>query len=306
MLTDAAIKRLQPRASAYRVFCPSLPGFTVKVLPSGNKVFELRNRGHYYRLGAFGRTPLSVAREKARALLARLDQGLPAFPEPEPTATLGALLEAWLVHQRAQGRRRLDDTEHLLRANLPAALLAQPAKTVTPAEIRSVLAACHQRGARVLANRLRAHLHSLFQWGLRADHDPARLADPILFGIEINPVAAVPRDAGAEQPGERVLTWAEVRALWDAEEPALSWLARQGVRLLLVTGQRVNEIAQAAWSEFDLDAGLWTLPAARCKGKRDHLVPLGPLAVRLLSELHEVYPGDWLFPARSVAGASAP
>lgn len=212
MLTDAAIRRLPPKPSAYRVFCPSIPGFAVKVLPSGHKVFELRTRGRYYRLGTVGLTPLSAAREKARAMLARLDQGLPALPPPDTSASLGDLLNAWLAHQRAQGRRRIGDTERLLRANLPAALLIKPAKTILPADIRGVLAACHQRGARVLANRLRAHLHGMFQWGLRADHDPARLADPILFGIESNPVAAVPRDAGAEKPGERVLTWGEVRS----------------------------------------------------------------------------------------------
>lgn len=305
MLTDSAIRRLMPSASAYRVFCPSLPGFAVKVLPSGSKVFELRTRGHYYRLGAVGLTPLSAAREKARAILSRLDQGLPAIPEPESTATFSTLLDAWLAHQRAQGRRRVDEVERLIRANLPAALLDKPAKTVTSADIRGVLAACHQRGARVLSNRLRAHLHGMYQWGLQADHDPARLADPVLFGIETNPVSAIPRDAGAEKPGERVLTWAEVRTLWNADE-ALSWIARQGVRLLLVFGCRVNECIQARWAEFDLDAGLWTLPAARVKNRREHLVPLGPLAVTLLRELREVYPGDYLFPARNAIGAGRP
>jgi integrase len=304
MFTDASIRRLSPKASAYRVFCPSVTGFSVKVMPSGSKVYELRKQGRYYRLGTVGLTPLSAAREKARTILARLDQGLPALETPSG-ATLEALLIAWLAHQSRAGRRRLADTERLLRANLPAALLAQPARTITPADLRSVLAAVHQRGARVLANRLRAHLHGLFAWGLKADHDPARLADPILFGIEVNPVAAIPRDAGAEHPGERVLSWSEVRRVWNDEE-GLSWLARHAVRLLLLTGQRVNEVCQAHWAEFDLDQGIWTLPAARCKGKRDHLVPLTPLAVELLRELHEVYPGDYLFPARNVPGASRP
>jgi integrase len=305
MLTDAAIRRLPSKPSAYRVFCPSVPGFAVKVLPSGGKVYELRTRGHYYRLGAVGLTPLSAAREKARAILARLDQGLPAIPEPDTSASLATLIDAWLVHQRAQGRRRIDDTERLLRRNLPPALLAKPAKTITPADIRAVLAACHQRGARVLSNRLRAHLHGLFQWGLRADHDPARLADPVLFGIEVNPVAAIPRDAAAERPGERVLAWGEMRVVWHTET-GLSWIARQAVRLLLTTGQRVNEVCQAAWAEFDLEAGTWTIPASRSKGKRDHLIPLGPLAVGLLEELRAVYPSPWLFPARNVPGASKP
>jgi integrase len=63
---------------------------------------------------------------------------------------------------------------------------------------------------------------------------------------------------------------------------------------------------QAAWSEFDLETGVWTLPAERHKGKRTLLTPLTPLMIELLTELREVYPGDYLFPARSVSGAGAP
>ena len=94
--------------------------------------------------------------------------------------------------------------------------------------------------------------------------------------------------------------------LWTADEAALTWLARQGIRLLLLTGARVNEICQAGWSEVDLNADIWTLPAARVKNRRDHLLPITPYIKECLLELKEAYPGDWLFPARNVAGASQP
>lgn len=137
-----------------------------------------------------------------------------------------------MVHQRGLGRRHLDDVDRLIRANVPLALLGKPAKSVTATDIREVLAAVHARGSRVLANRLRAHLHSLFSYGLQADHDPSRLSDPILFGIEVNPVTAIPRDADAEHPRDRVLTWPEIRAVWDSD--VLTWPARQACRLLLL------------------------------------------------------------------------
>lgn len=145
---------------------------------------------------------------------------------------------------------------------------------------------------------------SLFAYGLRADHDPRRLSDPILFGLTTNPVSAIPRDAGAEHPGERVLTWCEVRAVWQGDR--LTWPARQAVRLLLLTGARVNEVCQAAWAEFDLDAGVWTLPAARAKNHRTLLTPLPPLAIDLLKELRDIFGDIWLFPARNSVSAAAP
>ena len=309
MLSETAIKKLEPRACAYRVFdtC-GIPGFGVQVTPAGNRGYFLRYRedgkSRYLSLGHHPHTPLSAAREKARAARARLDQGLPLVDAPAPSATLDALLRTWLEHQRANDRRGLDTIERMIRGNVPPDTLSLPARSVTPEHIRAALAVIHQRGARVRANRVRAHLHAMFAYGLKADHDPRRMADPTLFGVTVNPVAAIPRDAGAETARDRVLSWPEIRALWGNED--LPWAARQACRLLLLTGQRVNEICQAAWAEFDIDAGLWTLPAARSKNHRTHLVPLSPPVVALLEELREVYPGDWLFPCRNMARAAKP
>lgn len=308
MLSESVIRKLPPKESAYRVMDGGeLRGFGVRVTPGGDKAYFLRytesGKTRWLALGHHPHTPLSAAREKARNALARLDQGLPLVEVATPSATLDALLRAWLEHQRANDRRGLDTIERMIRGNLPPAVLALPAKEVTPEHIRAALATIHQRGARVRANRVRAHLHSMFSYGLKADHDPRRMADPVLFGVMVNPVSAIPRDAGAESARERVLSWPEIRALWTDEE--LPWAARQACKLLLLTGQRVNEVCQASWAEMDRTAALWTLPAARSKNHRTHLIPLAPQVVELLEELREVMPGDYLFPARNVAGAGA-
>jgi hypothetical protein len=238
-LTDTGIKRLEARATAYRVTCPSVTGLCVKITPAGRKSYELRvsRDGHsrYYLLGHHPETPLSAAREKARGMLARLDQGLPVVEESAalPGASFELLLQAWLAHQQSRGRRGLNDVERLLRNNLSAALLAKPAREVTSGDLRAALAVIHQRGARVLANRVRAYLHGVFSYGLQADHDPRRLSDPVLFGIVVNPVTAIPRDSGAEQPRERVLSWAEIAALWDSRK-ACPGMRGKACRLLAV------------------------------------------------------------------------
>ena len=311
--TDASIKRLAPRATAYRVFeGGALPGFHLVISPGGGKTFALQHtvagKRSFFRIGAYPAMPLSAARELARGLLATLEQGGDPRAVVAPAATGGTvenLLAAWLKHQADNGRRCIRATELIIRNNLTPTLLAKPAAQVQPADIRAVLAVVHQRGARVRANRLRAHLHSMFSYGLKADHDPRRMSDPILFSLTVNPVSAIPRDAGAETPGERVLLWAEVRAVWHSE--SLTWPARQAVRLLLLTGARVNEVCQASWSEFDLEAGLWTLPAARSKNHRTLLTPILPLAAEMLGELRDIWPdSDWLFPARNCGSAARP
>lgn len=313
MLTDAAIKRLSPRESAYRESdsC-GIAGFCVKVYPSGTRTFELRVKRDgvtkYYRLGEFGKTPLSAARDKARAILARLDQGLPAIEEPVAapvTATLAMLIDAWLIHQADRGRRRLDDVRQSLETNCQG-ILGRSAASITSADIRAVLAAIHQRGSRVMANRVRSALHTCFQYGLQHDHDPRTLYQAVLFGLTGNPVSAVPADPGAERAGERSLSWPEVRLLWIAESETISWEARQGAKLLMCLGARVNEIIGSPWDEWDLSTGVWTLPAARSKVKRDVLTPIPAMAAALLAELRGRMPSDWLFPARNSATAVKP
>ncbi|WP_434111457.1 site-specific integrase [Methylocaldum sp. GT1TLB] len=94
------------------------------------------------------------------------------------------------------------------------------------------------------------------------------------------------------------LSWEEIRTIWNTDGFHLPY--RLAIRLLLATGgQRSGEVTRAAWSEFDLDAGLWLLPAARVKNKRDHLIPLTRLALDILNDLRSIYPeSKWLFPGR--------
>ncbi len=107
------------------------------------------------------------------------------------------------------------------------------------------------------------------------------------------------------KPGERVLSWEEIREIWNTEQ--ISWTARQAIRLLLCSGNRVSEIVQAPWTEFDFDNETWTIPASRYKTKRDLMTPLTPLSIDLLRELKSMYPeSGWLFPAFNDCNASAP
>ena len=70
-------------------------------------------------------------------------------------------------------------------------------------------------------------------------------------------------------------------------------------RLLVLTGLRLNETADAKWSEFDLRNGAWIVPAARMKGRdgrvADHVVPLTADIAALLESLPRFKSGDFLF-----------
>jgi integrase len=78
-------------------------------------------------------------------------------------------------------------------------------------------------------------------------------------------------------------------------------MAARALEFTILTAARSGETFGATWAEFDLQKNVWTVPAERMKGYREHRVPLPPVVVKALKELIEVYkpePGDFVFPGQ--------
>ncbi|WP_419722239.1 tyrosine-type recombinase/integrase [Serratia fonticola] len=56
------------------------------------------------------------------------------------------------------------------------------------------------------------------------------------------------------------------------------------MRFLMVTGARKSEVTKMTWSELDLDAQIWTLPATRTKTRQERIYPLPAVLIELLKE----------------------
>ncbi|MBA3878085.1 MAG: integrase, partial [Anaerolinea sp.] len=82
----------------------------------------------------------------------------------------------------------------------------------------------------------------------------------------------------------RVLSDEEIVALWRATENS-GWPWGPFVRMLILTMQRRQEVAEMDWSEIDLNARRWTLPADRAKNDQEHVIPLTKLALAELQLL---------------------
>ena len=81
-----------------------------------------------------------------------------------------------------------------------------------------------------------------------------------------------------------------------SENGSVSALA---LRFLILTATRTSEVLQARWSEIDLEAQVWTIPAARMKAKREHRVPLPDVAIANLNALPRIDGNPYLFPGGS-------
>lgn len=112
--------------------------------------------------------------------------------------------------------------------------------------------------------------------------------------VAASPIADVTRRDVDATPNKRSVTLRldEVAQLWrvlgDPGKCKADPVTVAALRLLILTGQREREVTDADWSEFDLDAGLWRIPATRTKKQRAHLVHLAPQAVAVLRELRKI------------------
>jgi integrase len=101
-----------------------------------------------------------------------------------------------------------------------------------------------------------------------------------------------------EHPRERFLGRKEIERLSVVLSEHENQRFAHIVRLLLLTGARKGEVLNARWDQFDLEAGVWTKPAATTKQRRLHRAPLSSAAVQLLLMIRAGVPDDcpWVFP----------
>jgi integrase len=128
-------------------------------------------------------------------------------------------------------------------------------------------------GRPYVAYRLLAYARKLFNWAIARD----------LYAIQTSPCdrMRIGDFIGAREPRQRVLTDHELRLVWQASQH-LGYPNGPFVRMLILTGQRLREVANMDWAEVDLDKALWTLPGKRMKGNIPHEVPLSPPAKELI------------------------
>jgi integrase len=234
--------------------------------------FRLAGRQHIKSIGRHGSpyTP-DTARSKAKEKLGKAAGGADPFAEEAKARvaeTFGNEVKRYLERKKvAMKPRAFQEVErHLLNhAKLFHRLRLGEIDRRTVA-VR--LAEIEQASGPVARNRVRSSLSAFFAWAITEGF------------IELNPVAGT---AKAEESGtrERVLTQAELAEVWAAlEDDQFGDI----VRLLILTGQRREEIGSLRWSEVDFERGLIVLPPARTKNKRLHEVPLSPLARAIIRQ----------------------
>jgi integrase len=291
-LTEIGVKRLQaPEKGRLEVWDKCLPGFGVRVTTSGQKTFMAMYRSHgVQRRQTFGSYPavtLADARKLARKAFAQVAEGRDPSTEKRERREGGkadsfrAVQVEYLERyaKRHKRERSWREDERLIGRELLPKWGTRRIGGLSKADVLKLLDATADR-APIMANRLLALIRKFFNWSQERGY------------IETNPCAGI-KAPSKERTRERVLTDDELRKLWPAFE-AMQYPFGALFKVLLITGQRVSEVAGMRRDELALDpVPLWTLSSERTKAARQHVVPLPSLAVDLLRSLPEL--GSYVF-----------
>jgi len=306
LLTDAKIRAAKP--SARLVKLSDGGGLQLWVSPDGAKrwrlAYRLASAQKSLAIGVYPATGLREAheaREEAKRLLA--DGQDPAFVKKLAKAakatasanTFEAIASELLDKKRREGKaeKTIEKLEWLLGLALPF-IGSRCITEITAPEILAVLRRIEARGRHETATRLREIIGGVFRFAVatgRAQGDPTGALRGALPTPKVQHRAAIiePKAFGGL-----------LRALAGYDGAPET---RASLELLALTFVRPGELRAAEWAEFDLDAGVWAIPAEKMKMKRPHRVPLAPRAVAILRELQAITGGGkFLFPSiRSAA-----
>jgi integrase len=309
-LTSTAAEQMKPGKTRREVADGKASGLYLVIQPNGSKSFALRFRSPVDRdktgqraakkltLGAFDPNTreepkighaltLAGARTLAAAAMAKVERGVDPTHErraerereriPAPAAdtvsdTFGTFMKRYAkVHTRESSWR---ETERIFKTRIEPKWGRRRVQDITKRDVIDLLDSIVDDGRGVLANRALAVVRKFFNWCLERDI------------LAASPAAGV-KPPAAEASRDRVLYDDELRALWQVAEGE-KYPFGSIVKLLILSGQRVDEVREARWSEFDLDAAMWSIPGERTKNGRDHDVPLSPQAVDVLKAIPKI------------------
>ncbi|MCZ6467356.1 MAG: tyrosine-type recombinase/integrase, partial [Alphaproteobacteria bacterium] len=271
-LTNRTVAATRPRDRDVFVWDDELPGFGLRVKPSGVKsyVIQYRNRHNDSRritIGRHGVIGPEKARWKAKKMLADVQDGADPATERKDdreAPTVAELAEKYLREHAAPYKkpRSVEEDQRLLRLHVLPALGRKKVAGITRADITGLHHA--MRDTPGAANRTLALLSKMMnlaeKWGLRLDgSNPCRHVDKY-------PERKMERFLSVDELGSlgAVLAEAERTA---TELPSVI----PAVRLLMFTGARLGEILNLEWSHVDFERSCLRLPESKTGAKVIHL-----------------------------------
>jgi integrase len=290
-------------------------GLYLLTTPAGNDVnrawlfrFALNGRKREMGLGSTNTYSLKEARDRAKACRQLLDRGIDPIEHRRTERAEAAAEAAKAVNFEQAAEAFLADKREGWRAGRNGGHAASIASTlrnyafptlgklpIASIELPHILDVLRPiwTDKQETALRLRNHIERVLDWaktnGYRTGENPAR------WQGHLENLLAKPKPKALRVKHHAALPYTEV-PVFMAKVAATEGITARALECLMLTATRLGELRAAQWSEIDLDAALWTIPAARAKAHREHRVPLAPRVVTLLKKLPRDAASPYVFP----------
>jgi integrase len=286
-LTVAAVKRIKPPAEGQlEIFDRGFPGLALRVSYGGAKSFvvfyTISGRLRRLTLGQHPAMTLLDARDAWRVARQSVARGIdPAKARSATGAAMGfpEVVAEWLKRDQSDNKAStFRQVTRIVEADWLPAWGAKRIDEIGKRDVLDLLDAIADRGAPSMARKVSALLSRLFKWCVERDI------------IAASPMTGMARP-GSSTSRERVLSDDELIAVYRGAKE----LGPVGVvtRLLMLTGSRLNEIAQLKWTELSSDA--INLPGDRTKNGQPHIIPLSAPAKSLMAGLPRIAECEFIF-----------
>ena len=258
--TDAYIKSLKPTASRYELYDANLAGFGIRVSPSGAKSWMAFSRNMERKtrvtLGRYPQMPLGQARQRAMNTLMKMADG--EFQRSTKIQLFEHALDDWYKKDQAQNKSFLQ-VKNAMELHVRPSLKDFKLANIEKRDIIKIIDRIAMK-APTQANRVLAFTKRFFNWCVSRDL------------LAISPANGITK-AKTEASRDRVLSKDELTAIYSATFE-MPYPFGPLLRILTLTGKRLNEVAGCQWTEINLEEAKWELPRDRSKNKTSHVVHL--------------------------------
>ncbi|SAL38543.1 phage integrase [Caballeronia choica] len=293
-LTDKQARALRPDDKP--VFDGKVTGLFLAPTKAGSKwtlrfTSPITGKRRDAGLGTYPETSIADAREKALAMRRILDAGDDPIEQRNREREAASIVAAALTFEKAarevhaelkpswRNEKHQNDWIRSLEAYVFPKLGAKSLDAITPADCADVLRPIWL-DKQETASRTRQRMHAVMQWAWAHGHvaaNPVTVVDHIL-----------PKQTGKKEH-QPAMPWRDVPEF--VKDHVVGFKQGEGTRaallFLILTAARSGEVRGATWSELDLDAGVWSIPAERMKAKEAHRVALSAPALALAKTLKE-------------------
>lgn len=229
---------------------------------------------------ASGRDPLA-AREAER----RVQAGVPTF---------GDMAQAFYEAKSHDWRNAKVRKQWLTPLRTYAArVLSLPVNEIGTEDVLAVLKPIWTKKPEI-ASRVRSRIEAVLDAARVSGHIPANAANPARWRGHLDKLLS--KRKKLSRGHHPAMAYRDVPSFIGRlrEREAVAALA---LEFLILTASRTSEVLGARWVEVDLDARVWTVPAERMKGGREHRVPLSERALEILTAMQAVRTGAFVFPS---------